>query len=697
MALTKAQEELVEQIKELKKQFADTSVADEFIDKFQELEDQISSLGGMSAITGPKLEAFKKDLQELAQQASLALEPFEKFDKSLKNNIKALTGVTDASDTLIGSLFNLKSEGKSNTEIFEQAKDTFKETFSALNVGTSIVRKVAEASFLLSVQMEKQTAAFNAQTGAGGKFNAQLREGEQANRELGISLQEIAEARMGLMDGLSGYGVMQEAEQMRLTELTAQYGKLGVSTSDFTGILETSARVLGQTTQETESAIEETRLLAQGLGISLPRALNDLNQALPQLAFFGDEATEIFKNLQIQSQETGLAIGELIGIAEGFDTFDEAATAAGNLNAVLGTQMFDTMGLLEAQLEGPDAFGNLLREQLQGAVGDFDSLTVFQKQAIANAAGLNKEQLASIMNAESGIQEVTGLQTDFNDALAAGRSLFEELTILGKQIMISLQGPMEIIGGIISGVNSALGKVPDIIKSSVALVGGTVLAIGAAKKLLMAAPGVSAARPIFAKIVGSFSGGGGSGGGGGGMFGGKSLSKSRLGVKGATAVGLGGNLLGAGIGSFSEEEGDLADRAGGAVSGAATGAAIGSFIPGIGTAAGAVLGGLGGALGFFEEGGGIAGTGPVPITAHGGEVVVPVEKTPAASNLANMVAERSEAQNSKLIKEIRKIAERPVEVNSTVTTNVDLDGDVFGRSVNKHFGAYGSKPANSAV
>ena len=101
--------------------------------------------------------------------------------------------------------------------------------------------------------------------------------------------------------------------------------------------------------------------------------------------------------------------------------------------------------------------------------------------------------------------------------------------------------------------------------------------------------------------------------------------------------------------------------------------------------------------GLFEEGGGIAGTGPVPITAHGGEVVVPVEKTPAASNLANMVAERSEAQNAKLIKEIRKMAERPVEVNSTLTTSVEMDGQAFGSAINKHFGAYGSKPANSAV
>ena len=65
---------------------------------------------------------------------------------------------------------------------------------------------------------------------------------------------------------------------------------------------------------------------------------------------------------------------------------------------------------------------------------------------------------------------------------------------------------------------------------------------------------------------------------------------------------------------------------GGAVSGAATGAAIGSFVPVIGTTAGAILGGLGGALGFFEEGGGIAGSGPTPIMAHGGEVVVRFNK-----------------------------------------------------------------------
>ena len=75
-------------------------------------------LGKGILLTAEEMKALGPAMERLGEGVEVALSPLQKFDRALKNNIKALTGVTDASDTVIGSLFKLKSEGKSNTEIF---------------------------------------------------------------------------------------------------------------------------------------------------------------------------------------------------------------------------------------------------------------------------------------------------------------------------------------------------------------------------------------------------------------------------------------------------------------------------------------------------------------------------------------------------------------------------------------------------
>ncbi|HAI42317.1 MAG TPA: hypothetical protein DCM40_31515, partial [Maribacter sp.] len=91
------QQELVDQIQQLKKEFADTSAADDFIGLFDTLESNIKALTGSAADSGPSLEAFKKKLKDLADAANDAIAPFEKFDRALKHKIKTLTGVADSS------------------------------------------------------------------------------------------------------------------------------------------------------------------------------------------------------------------------------------------------------------------------------------------------------------------------------------------------------------------------------------------------------------------------------------------------------------------------------------------------------------------------------------------------------------------------------------------------------------------------
>ena len=612
------------------------SLSVEELSAFQaELTDVEDKLTSNTATIQQQTEAFEKltkSVKNTREEQAAATKATESFDAALQNSIKTLTGVEDASSTLIGSFTNLVSKTGDLSEVTEQLAETLDKTFTSLNVGTSIARKFAESTVIMAKEIDAGTAAFNRATGAGGLYNKQIQAAERTNRQFGLSFEENAAARQDLMDGLAGFGAMQAEEQSRLTILSAQYSRLGVSFADFTGILQTGTRALGMTTGQMEGAIEQTRLLAQGLGISVPQAISDLNATLPQLVAFGDEAIDIFAELTKTSQETGIAVGELVSISEGFMTFDDAASAAGNLNAVLGTQMFDTMGLLEAQLQGPDAFINLLRTQLQGSIGDFEELNVFQQQAIANAAGLSVEQVAMLMNSQDASEENTQLQTDFNEALQAGIGLMEQMTIFGKQMAIAVQPVVEGLTTVFRGLNEVIAEAGNLIKItfSVASIG---LAVGGMAKLASGLLSLGGAAR-FAGLAGS-------------------IGKFAL---GAAAVGTGGLALGAGIYGLGKLAGAFADGTDS-------------------TPPGPIL---------------VGERGPEIIMQGGGNAVLSNEavRSAARSAMGGGADKAVVAAVQSLANEVKNLSNRPIQVNSTI----EMNSREFGRSVNEHFGEAGSSP-----
>ena len=184
--------------------------------------------------------------------------------------------------------------------------------------------------------------------------------------------------------------------------------------------------------------------------------MSELNAALPQLASYGEDAVDMFFDLEKQAQRTGLEVGELISIAGNYRTFDSAATAAGNLNAVLGTQLFSTMGLLESQLEGPEAVIEYMSGALSDSIGDWDSLNTFQKEAVANAAGMNMEEMNHLMNQKNMTAEEKARAESLDESMKAGRDLWQEMTLFAQQFAIAIT-PM--IDAMVTGfqkVNSIL-------------------------------------------------------------------------------------------------------------------------------------------------------------------------------------------------------------------------------------------------
>jgi len=430
----------------------------------KELEDidpaAAAQLKGMiSALKDSKISAEEagEALADLNRIIRETADSGRDFDRALQRSIKTFTGVTDASNTLMGSFVNMAKEQKTLGGIFDETKKSFDKAVSGHKIGISVARKLVEGTILLAKANDSAMASFNGATGAGGRFNKQIIELEKENRKFGIGATESAAALKTLIGGLSGFGLMAKDTQTALADEVAELQKLGAAGADTSGVFQSVTKTFGMTTDAAKRLTQQAETLAQQLGISVGQVIGDLNKALPQLAVLsGDEVSGAFKRLSEQAIETGLSIDTLTSIADKFMTFESASKAAGNLNAVLGTQIFDTMGLLEAQLEGPQAFIDKLRTDLQASVGDFDSLTVFQKQSIANASGMSVIEVRNLVNAKALSAEEKKQAKSREDNLTATMDLMAELKALGAELTVAFSPVIKGLKIVLSKIASML-------------------------------------------------------------------------------------------------------------------------------------------------------------------------------------------------------------------------------------------------
>ena len=490
-------EEVQELLKNLKKSLSVEEV-EEFSSALTELQDKLSS-GGYSFVeitadfialrdgiksTREGIEEQKKALDELNTTQ-------DAYTTNLENTIRTMTGMTTGNETLIGSWLNMgKAAKKLDKEIEElrrktqdvtltteqqqkaaadlaiaedrQAKskqnltDKIKKYADNINPIASIVSTIQQATLGLAIANDVATAAFNASSGAAGAYDAELVSLQLANRANGISTAEMGESYGALQSTLSGFGVMAESERMRLGELGAQFAKVGVSGADFAGTLQTMTATLGMSTASATAMQTEAMELAQTLGKDVGQVMSELNQALPKLAAYGDDATRMFGELQKAAQRTGLEIGELMDMTDRYDTFDSAATAAGNLNAVLGTQSFSTMAFLESVRQGGDSLTNYLTDTLNASGIAWESMDYYQRKAIANAADMDVATLSNLMNAKAQTKQEIERAESLEKSMAAGRDLWQELTILAQGFAITVTPLMDFLVWTFQGINKLI-------------------------------------------------------------------------------------------------------------------------------------------------------------------------------------------------------------------------------------------------
>ena len=110
-------------------------------------------------------------------------------------------------------------------------------------------------------------------------------------------------------------------------------------------------------------------------GRPLTAILKDFEELGPQIARFGNQATDVFDRLQVQARQLGMESKKIFEIGELFDTFESSADAAGRLNAQFGTQL-ESVNLMA--MDHADRFKTLRGEfdRMGLVVGDFNKRQV---------------------------------------------------------------------------------------------------------------------------------------------------------------------------------------------------------------------------------------------------------------------------------------------------------------------------------
>ena len=345
-------------------------------------------------IGGISEENLKKKREQLVEQQRLSKQ-YEKQSKALDNIGSKVKFVGEAwKDSFIGSLVD------SGVSI-DQVGEKLKETFSPANISGSFLLAIQQATIATVAAAGQLRGEVVGVTGNIEAFDTTVMGASTGATRFGVGIEEAAKATSALSQSMSSFSGASAALKNDLVQTAASFENLGISASTFGANMQIAEKSFGMTGKEALGLQKDMAKLAAGIGVPIGQLAQDFNSNASSFAAYGDAGIKMFKDLARQSKETGIAMNDLLSITQQFDTFEGAADAAGKLNAVLGGGIVDSMQLLGAtEAQRID----ILRNSVAASGRSFDSMSRFEKMAVANAAGITDMNQAMTMFSEKARQ-----------------------------------------------------------------------------------------------------------------------------------------------------------------------------------------------------------------------------------------------------------------------------------------------------
>ena len=326
---------------------------------------------------------------------------------------------------------------------FKQLGESIKKSVTLTNLAGTAMSTVLQPTMATAVMSEQAQSSFAAATGAGREYSGLIDDVAHGSSMMGVGVKESAAAVGDLYTGMSLFTSQNKSTQEALARTTAELGRLGISGATAAANMEFSMRVMGQSGEQAAASANDLAKFAIGIGSAPAKMAEEFKQAGPKLAVYGKNATKVFEGLARKSKQLGIEMNTLLGITEQFDTFEGAANAAGQLNSMLGGPFLDSMELLTAETEEQRIA--MLQNSIQMSGKSFDSMSKFEKKAIANAAGITDMSVANNMISESariaaaGLEEQAVSAEELAKRQAAAVSIQEKMNMLMQQFAVAVE------------------------------------------------------------------------------------------------------------------------------------------------------------------------------------------------------------------------------------------------------------------
>ena len=355
-----------------------------------------------------------------------------------------IAALKEKEEILKEQLLQLQEQGKQinkNIESLKKYGSFAVQTFSNLsNVISSIgsaINTYAGFDFTgaFSMQNAQQTTlridalgkSLTRTTGLSSNLTNSVRNLGIEMAKFGVLPEDIAQSFTALQQSFSDFTRLDQEEMERITRLSNEFFLAGVDYQNTAGAFQIATRVMGQTNKQAEELTEDLIETATSIRMQPDLIINSFIRTTPRLAVYGRDQVRIFKAISEQVKATGVDYETIIGISEGFKTFESATTAAAMLRAQFGVQL-DSMELM---LAGPEEALKILQEGFEAAGVAIGDLQEFEMRSLSAILKVPPDTLLKLGQAKDSLKE---LKAEMPDNRREVEDLISQNLIMQKQI-----------------------------------------------------------------------------------------------------------------------------------------------------------------------------------------------------------------------------------------------------------------------